>query len=532
MGVEAGEAGRRLLIVGNPLITLEPGSPIVEGGALIVAGNRIEAVGNADELRGRGPFDEEIGGSDVVVMPGLWNSHFHSEAAFWPGVFDHIYERTSIWVHEAVSAVPEEDIYWNTLGLIVRAIKSGTTGFLDFFYGRLGMDHFGADPAARAFIDSGARAAIGLASRDQSKYVHGDDRVFLDSLPPSLRSQVEGTIIGYAYPWEDTATTFRAMSTRYMNAADGRFRMMLAPDWTPATSDELYMANKALAAEFGATMQTHLLETKYEMLYNVKNHGKTGARRLADIGFLGPEVGAAHFVWASDDDISAVIDSGATVIHNPGSNLRLTSGLSPVRVMLDRGAKVAFGTDSISVNDDDDMFEELRIAGLQQRSNVMYGIDSGRISSFDLLYGAAHHGAALGGFGDDIGVLAAGNRADLIVIDRDRVFSPGKFDFSEPLDVIIDRARGSDVRTSMVDGRVIMRDRRVTCVDEDEVARKCAEAAQHMFLDPPQWLLDLRPAVIDLEPHVLEFFRRWDRVPITSRYQVNTVTGPEPGPIP
>jgi 5-methylthioadenosine/S-adenosylhomocysteine deaminase len=268
------------------------------------------------------------------------------------------------------------------------------------------------------------------------------------------------------------------------------------------------------------------------MLYNVKNHGKTGARRLADIGFLGPEVGAAHFVWATDDDISAVIDSGATVIHNPGSNLRLTSGLSPVRVMLERGARVAFGTDSISVNDEDDMFEELRIAGYQQRSNAMYGIDSGRISSFDLLYGASHNGASLGGFGDDIGVLIAGNRADLIVLDRDRVFSAGKFDFSEPLDVIMDRARGSDVRTSIVDGRVIMRDRRILTVDEEEVRRKCAEAATHMFLDPPQWLLDLRPAVVDLEPHVLDFFRRWDRVPITSRYLVNTINGPEAGPIP
>ena len=278
-------------------------------------------------------------------------------------------------------------------------MKSGTAGILDFFYGRLGMEHFGAEPAAQAFIDSGIRAALGFGVRDQSRYVHGDDEAFLATVPPELAAKVRGTIIGYAYPWEDTAAAFSAMAAKYMDAANGRFRLMLNPDWSPATSEELYLTCRRFAQEHGATLQTHLLETKYEYLYNFATYGKGGGRRLADIGFLGEDTGVAHFVWATDDDIKAVVDSGATILHNPGSNLRLTSGLSPVRVMLEQGAKVAIGTDSISVSDDDDIFEEIRIAGLQQRSSAMYGIESGRISSFDLLYGAAHHGPVLGGFG-------------------------------------------------------------------------------------------------------------------------------------
>jgi 5-methylthioadenosine/S-adenosylhomocysteine deaminase len=314
-----------------------------------------------------------------------------------------------------------------------------------------------------------------------------------------------------------------------MDAANGRFRMMLNPDWSAASSDDLYLSAKKVAAEYGATLQTHLLETKYEMIYNVKNHGKTGARRLADIGFLGPEVGVAHFVWPTDDDIKAVVDSGAIVVHNPGSNLRLTSGIAPVRVMLDMGAKVAIGTDSISAGDEDDPFEEIRLAGQLQRSNAMWGLDSGRISSLSLLHGAAHHGPVQGGFGEDLGVLGTGKRADFLLLDRDRIFPPGKFDYSDPLDVIVDRARGTDVRTSVIDGQVVVRDRRMTTVDEEEIAAKCLDASARMFVDPPQWLLDLRPAVIELEPHVQSFFRAWDEIPIDPRYFYNTRTGPRLG---
>jgi 5-methylthioadenosine/S-adenosylhomocysteine deaminase len=263
------------------------------------------------------------------------------------------------------------------------------------------------------------------------------------------------------------------------------------------------------------------------MIYNVLNHGTTGGRRLADIGFLGPDVGVAHLVWPTDDDIKAVVDSGATVVHNPGSNLRLTSGISPLRVMLDMGAKVAIGTDSISAGDEDDPFEEIRLAGQLQRSSGTWGLDSGRIPSQSLLYGAAHHGPVHGGFGEDLGVIAAGNRADLLVLDRRRIFPPGKFDYSDPLDVIVDRARGTDVRSSIIDGQVVMRDRKMTTVDEDELAERCMEAATRTFVDPPQWLLDLRPTVIELEPHVSEFFRNWDRIPIDPRYVYNTKDGPQ-----
>lgn len=516
----------RLLIEGDPLITLQSDQPVLTDSALIVDGNVIEAVGPSEELRLRGPFEEELGGANSVVLPGLWNSHLHSEAAFWPGTFDHIFERHSIWVHEATGPAREEDIYWNTLAIALRALKSGTTGILDFFYGRQGMQNFGAEPAVQAFIDSGLRAAIGLGPRDQSRYVHGDDEEFLATLPADLADRVRGTIIGYAYPWDEVAAAFVALAGAYQDAAGGRFRVMLNPDWTAAASDELYRAAKALAQEHGATSQTHLLETKYEALYNVKNHGKTGARRLADIGFLGPDTGVAHFVWATDDDIKAVVDTGATIIHNPGSNLRLTSGLSPVRDALAQGANIAFGTDSISVSDDDDLFEELRLAGLQQRSNAHGGIESGRLSSYTLLHGATHHGAVLGGFGHDIGVLAPGNRADVVILDRTRIFPRGKFDHSDPLDVVIDRARGTDVTDSVVDGRVVLRAGQATTVDEDRVRHHVEEAAERTFAEPPAWLTELRPTVAELEPHVLAFFKRWDGVEFEPRYVVNTTKIP------
>src|SRR5262249_48206270 len=155
-------------------------------------------------------------------------------------------------------------------------------------------------------------------------------------LEPDLAQSVRESPIGYAHPVDAVLAATDQLAREH--ASNDRVRLLYAPDWTPACSDELLMRVKRLAAERGAGITMHVLETRYEALFNILNYRKTGAVRLQELGFLGPEVACAHFVWATDDDIRAVADAGALVINNPGSNLRLTSGISRVRDVMAAGA--------------------------------------------------------------------------------------------------------------------------------------------------------------------------------------------------
>jgi 5-methylthioadenosine/S-adenosylhomocysteine deaminase len=507
----------RYLIQGDPVVTLADGEGYVSNGAVIVDNARIVAVGSATELRQQGPFDRELGSADFVVMPGLVNAHWHSEDVYARGVFDTIWEGANTWYHEDLGPTDPQDMYDNVLFAALQSIKVGTTCALDFYYGRPSMEHFAAGIAIQACLDAGWRIGMGLALRDRNIYVHEDNEQFLARLAPDLAQAVRQSPIGYAHPTELVLAAVDALRRQY--ASQDRARLLYAPDWTPACSDELLQRVKRLAAEHGAAITMHVLETRYEALFNLRTYGKPGAVRLAELGFLGPEVACAHFVWATDDDIRAVADSGALVVNNPGSNLRLTSGIARVRDVMTAGVRVALGTDGISFNDDNDQFVELRLGGQLQRRT---GITSGRLSSKELLTNACHHGAQAAGFGERVGKLEPGFAADLLLLEKGRIFfMDQRYADSNPLDVLVDRARGDDVHTVLINGQIVVENQRATLVDEAQLRQRLQAAAERIFSPSAigrQW----RTTTQRLHPHVIDFYEAWDRLPLPSGYTYNT----------
>jgi 5-methylthioadenosine/S-adenosylhomocysteine deaminase len=163
-----------------------------------------------------------------------------------------------------------------------------------------------------------------------------------------------------------------------------------APDWTPACSDELYARCRLMADEHDTQLITHVLETRAEMLFNLQEYGKTAVRRLADLGILTPATVLEHFVWVTDQEIGIFADSGAVASNNPGSNLRLSTGICRVRDIMDAGGRMAFGTDGISFSDREDFFTELRLASYLQR--LPRDFERGRLDSEQLLRAAAGNG--------------------------------------------------------------------------------------------------------------------------------------------
>jgi 5-methylthioadenosine/S-adenosylhomocysteine deaminase len=508
----------RLLVLGDPVVSLGPQALIPDGG-LVVEDAMIVAAGPRAQMEAMGPFDRVLGSAGHFVMPGFINCHYHSELIIGPGLYQHIFEKANVYIQGAVGPIAEEDLYLGVLWGLITAIKGGQTGTVDMYYGRPSLPDFGCEPALRAYQDAGLRTSFGLVSRDQNLYAHEPDERFLARLPAALADEVRRSPMGYAWPVDEVMASFGRLFSDW-HGRDDRIRIVTAPDWTPACSDDLYQRCRRAADERGTHMITHALETRSEMLFNLQNYGKTAVARLTSLGVLTPATVLEHFVWVTDDDLAMFADSGAVASNNPGSNLRLSTGICRTRDIMDAGGRVAFGTDGISFSDREDFFTELRLAAYLQR--LPRDFERGRIDSERVLRAAAGNGARALGMDGMLGSLAPGRYADLLIVDRERIlFPPGRYDAEPFLDVVLDRADATDLDTVMVGGRVLMEGGRVTIVDEDQVRERFAEAVARRVYRPSAEVRRWVELGALVEPYLAGFYRPWYETPVESAYIYN-----------
>jgi 5-methylthioadenosine/S-adenosylhomocysteine deaminase len=508
----------RYLVLGDPVVSLGAQTLIPDGG-LVVEGATVVAAGPRAQLEAMGPFDRVLGSAGHFVLPGFVNCHYHSELAIGPGLYQHIFEKANVHIQGATGPIDEQDLYYGILWGLITAIKGGQTAMVDMYYGRPSLPDFGCETALRAYADAGVRTAFGLVSRDQNGYAHEADEQFLARLPAGLAAEVRRSPMGYAWPVDEVMASFRRLH-RTWHGRDDRIRIVTAPDWTPACSDELYQRCRRAADEHGTQMITHVLETRAEMLFNLRTYGKTAVRRLADLGVLSPATVLEHFVWVTDDELAVFADSGAVAANNPGSNLRLSTGICRVRDIMGAGGRIAFGTDGISFSDRDDFFTEVRLASYLQRLPRDFAV--GRLDSEQLLRAAAGNGARALGLEGKLGSLDPGRYADLLIVDKERIFfPPGRFDAEPFLDVVIDRAESGDIDTVMVAGRVLMEGGRVTVVDEALVKERFAEAVAQRVYRPSAEVRRWAELGTQVEPYLLDFYRPWYATPVEPAYVYN-----------
>ena len=333
-------------------------------------------------------------------------------------------------------------------------MRGGITTTVDAFYGRPGPENFGMDIGLKAYEDVGMRTGFGMTLRDDNLYVHEPNEQFLSRMPADLAAEVRESPMGYALPIDEVFAAYEATVSTW-DRRDDRIRVLLAPDWTPSCSNDLYRRCRHVATEYDTGIMTHCIETRHEMQFNIKHYGMTAMERLNDIGLLGPDVSLSHFVWATDRDIEILADSGAVAASNPGSNLRLSTGVCRVRDIMNAGGRIAFGTDAISFSDKDDFFQELRLALYLQRIPLGAEPELGRLGSEAVLRAAAANGALAARADDRIGSLTPGRDADLLVLKRERVFErPRRFGISPVLDVILDRTEANDIDSVMIAGKL------------------------------------------------------------------------------
>jgi 5-methylthioadenosine/S-adenosylhomocysteine deaminase len=437
-------------------IVLKGGLVDVGGGEfkradVAIEGGRIASIG--DGASG----GETVDCTRFAVVPGIINSHNHSNENWFRGRFDNLPLEPWMLFSYPVFANPvqsDRELYVRTLLGGMEMVRSGATCVVDYVYELAGWTEESIGAVARAYRDLGLRAVIVIGMSDRSY----DEVVVLDLslVSPELRERF-GT--DKLPPWPEWETFSRYAVENYHRPDDG-ISIALGPSGPQRCTDEMLTACAALADELDLTIHIHVLETRMQALSGIKMYGKSLPAHMHEIGFLGPRVSFEHGIWMTEADIQLVRETRTSITHNPISNMKLGSGIAAVPVLLDNGINVAMGTDGMSSNDGNDAYATLKVAGLLHK---LWDIDYERWLGAREAWAMATQGGAQAAGQDDLGSLEPGKRADLVLLDLEsRVFTP----MNDPLQHIVFSSTTSAVHSTMVGGRWVVRDGKITGVDE------------------------------------------------------------------
>lgn len=263
----------------------------------------------------------------------------------------------------------------------------------------------------------------------------------------------------------------------------------------------MLVALKEMATKYQTGIRIHLLESPHQKFYGTTAWNKSPLQHMNDLGFLGPEVVCGHSTWVTDEDLDTMRETGTNICHNASSNLRLQSGIAPITKALQKGIKIGLGIDEATVNDNKDMLEEMRLALQLQYTPGMVDISP---TSYDVFQMGTENGAYCAWFGDKVGTLDPGKRADLVLLN----LSNTEYPFIDPevslIDALVYRGRSRDVDTVMIDGDVVMRDGKLTHVDKESLIKELNNA-----LDRPLTTAELegREMVKQIEPYMRRYLK-------------------------
>jgi 5-methylthioadenosine/S-adenosylhomocysteine deaminase len=432
-----------VLVRGGTILTMSDDFRVVQGDVAIRDG-RIAAVGQA----GPGPYDTVVDASGALVLPGFVQTHVHLCQTLFRGFADDLplleWLRTRVWPMEA--AHTPASLRASARLAACELLAGGTTTVLTM------ETVHDTDTVFEAVAETGLRAVIGKCMMD------ADDDVPRRLLEPT-RSSIDESL---------------ALQRRWDGAAGGRIRAAFAPRFAVSCSRDLLEAVGELSAGQGSLVHTHASEQQPEVALIQQRTGRRNIEYFEEIGLASERLCVAHCVWVDEREQEILAARRVKVLHCPSSNLKLGSGLAPVTELRARGVSVSLGADGAACNNRLDMFEEMRLAAVLQ--SVRRG--PGALQARDAVWMATREGARALGLAAEIGSIEAGKRADLIVVPLDRPhLAPG----DDPYSTVVYSARPSDVHTTIVDGRVLVRDFRLAGLDAAEVAADARVAARALI---------------------------------------------------
>ena len=427
------------LIVTNAIVvTMDGGGRVLSPGAVAIEGRDIAAVDTPSAIAAGYRAKDSIDARGAVVMPGLINTHTHAPMVLYRGLADDLalmdWLQKYIFPAEAKTVNPAF-VRAGTRLAALEMIRSGTTTYADMYYFE--------EEIARVTKAAGLRGVLGQ------------------------------TIIKFPAPDAKTPAEGLSRTERFIKefASDDLIVPAVAPHAIYTLEAETLKSAREVANRQHVPVILHLAETQDEVKIAAEQHKATPVGYLESLGFFGPGTLAAHTVHLTSQDIEILKKRGVGVSHNPESNMKLASGTAPVPALRRAGVPVGLGTDGAASNNDLDMFESMRQAALLHK---LHSGDPRTLPAADVLAMATREGAAALGMEKIIGSLEPGKRADLIVVSMNAARQTPMYD---PLSHLVYTTRGDDVRTTIVNGKILMREGRVLTLNESAVlaeARKLA----------------------------------------------------------
>ena len=438
-----------------------------------------------------GPADGMI--KDVsghLVIPGLVNGHTHGHGSLGKGRGDRwsleLLLNAGVWISGQRTA---EDMYLATLLNAAEMIRRGCTAAYDLTLELPHPSPVGIGAVARAYEDAGMRAVVAPMVADIA--FHDLVAGLGDALEPGLRKTVNAWT---PEPWKVSVDACRDI-VREWSHGEGMVRPGLAPTVPMHCTDAFLAACRELASEYSLPIHMHMAESKFQSILGHETYGMSLTRHVDRIGLVDEQFTAAHGVWLDDDEIRLLADRGASVVHNPGSNLRLGSGLAAVRRMLESGLNVAVGSDGSNSSDNQNMFEAMRLATFVSR--VMTHDLRQWVSAEEAFRMATLGGARVLGLEGRIGRIAPGYLADLVFIDLgDLAWLP----LNDPLNQLVYADDGTAVDHVMINGLLVYENKRFNTIDTESLAARINRAMERLNAATDE----RREAVKALEPVIAD----------------------------
>jgi 5-methylthioadenosine/S-adenosylhomocysteine deaminase len=415
-----------LLLKNAFIITLNSKNETIDNGIVAIKNGRIEYVG--PNLPGMdAQYEKIIDCRGKAVMPGFVNGHNHAAMSMFRNYADDL--KLMDWLFNKImpleDKLTEESAYWGVMLSILEMIRSGTTTFADMY--------FFMDKVAEAVAESGIRAALSRGLQGSS--CDGDDSRILENTE---------------------------LYKKYHNSFNGRIKVMLGPHAVYTCTPDYLRKVSEVSRETGMGIQVHISETRDEVNTCIEKYGLSPVKLLDSTGILNGNTVGAHCVVVDDEDIEILSKRGVSVVHNPSSNMKLASGIAPVKKMIDSGINVCLGTDGAASNNSLDMFKEMREASYLQK---VHTLDPTAMTVDEVLSMATWRGAKALGF-DSVGRIESGMNADLIILNTQKEYYYPRYNIKS---AVIYSANCSDVETVIIDGNIVMENRNMTTLDEERI---------------------------------------------------------------
>jgi 5-methylthioadenosine/S-adenosylhomocysteine deaminase len=422
-----------LIITGSKALLLDSSNICLDRAAVAVHGDEIIAIGHTEKITKQYKAKRIIKAGYSLIMPGFVNCHTHAAMTCFRGIADDL--EVMDWLNNYIFPDEAKNVnkklaYWGSLLAAAEMIKSGTTTFCDMYIFE--------DETARAAKDASMRCLIG--------------EVLFDFPSPNFKTPEEGLAFT------------RMLIEKW--ADDPLINIIVEPHALYTCSPALLIEAKKLADNYHVPLGFHLLENAAEKKQLKKIFGKSAVSFLKDIGYLDEHIIAFHCVCMSEEDIKLFADNGCKVSHNPASNMKLASGVAPVPEMLKAGITVGLGTDGCASNNNLDMIKEMSTAS---KLHKVARLDPTVMDAKTVVRMGTIEGAKALGMEKKIGSLEAGKKADIIIIGLNEPhLTPLYSEYSH----LVYAMSGADVDTVLINGKIVMENRKLLTINEEEVMQK------------------------------------------------------------